>query len=697
MAYDVLLDYETRSEIDLTKAGHWRYASDTSTEVLCAGLAVRLAGGAWEKQGVAVLAGGADGVEAVENRVREAGEQVVTRERFVESMRGARRVVAHNAGFERAITACKFPELEIPLERWSCTMARACRVGLPAALEGLMKVIGGPPKDMEGNRVGLQCAKPRPIWKKKKTGPKWFEDAERLARVAVYCARDIDAEIFADNYLPELDEVEARRWRMVMRENTRGMRIDLDFLEKAWYLVDLGRREIEANVNAATGGEVSNLNSINDIKDFLKQYGIFRDNLRAVDLERYLTEDDTIPATARTVLEGRLAVAKSSIKKLAALKYRVMADGRVRDLQVYHGAHTGRTTGAGPQPLNLPRPGDVDVEAAREAILALDVERLRQCVAPHARKRVIGVTAGVKQARAPKAQVGIAEAVSGALRGVFIPSEGKKFAVCDFAGVETAALMTIAKQQDRLQQIRDQVRLYSVFASQIYGYAVDKNTHPVEDLLGKQGVLSLGYGSGPPKFVEMCAQYQILIDLPLSEKVVQTYRREFAPEVPRLWGALNAASIAAVQNPGTCYDAYGFLHLAQGDWLFTRLPSGRWLHYPGVELFTNRWGRPEISCLKYEKKQLVRKKLYGGLFAENVIQSLCRDAMVEKEELLDADPRFDVIFTCYDEIVCEVPEEIACECLADMAKLMSVAPTWLPEMPLRAEPWKKPGSFYKKE
>ena len=36
----LFFDIETRSTVDLTAAGAWRYAADASTEVLCVGYAV---------------------------------------------------------------------------------------------------------------------------------------------------------------------------------------------------------------------------------------------------------------------------------------------------------------------------------------------------------------------------------------------------------------------------------------------------------------------------------------------------------------------------------------------------------------------------------------------------------------------------------------------------------------------------------
>jgi hypothetical protein len=56
-------------------------------------------------------------------------------------------------------------------------------------------------------------------------------------------------------------------------------------------------------------------------------------------------------------LEIRELVGSASVKKLFAMENMASRDDRLRNLMVHHGARTGRPTGEGAQPLNMPKAG----------------------------------------------------------------------------------------------------------------------------------------------------------------------------------------------------------------------------------------------------------------------------------------------------------------------------------------------------
>ena len=64
-----------------------------------------------------------------------------------------------------------------------------------------------------------------------------------------------------------------------------------------------------------------------------------------------------LPPDVRRVLEIRQLIGSASVKKLFAMQLQASSDGRLRNLIVHHGARTGRPTGEGAQPLNMPRGG----------------------------------------------------------------------------------------------------------------------------------------------------------------------------------------------------------------------------------------------------------------------------------------------------------------------------------------------------
>lgn len=704
----MLLDYEGGSPVRLGDVGQWRWAADPATRLWCVGYTVRhIGGGAWAPPRVAVLDPGRDGLAAVKAKCDEFGVVLTTRQDFIDTVNASVQFVAHNVGMERAATVCKIPEVNIPVRAWSCTMARASVMGLPPSLEGLSALLGGPQKDGAGHKVMMQMARPRKARKDEDpTRLHWFDDAHRMALNYLYCQRDISAETYADDVLPELVPAEFERWQMIMDENARGIRVDMNLVERMQRMADEDYARAVEEAQAATGFAI-NLKSPKQLHEYLAQFGIKiadedgKDTLRAAALERFLLENShMLPESARVLLTGRLETVKSSIAKLSALRARVMADGRVRDLQVYHGAHTGRTTGSGPQPLNQPRPGDVEVTLARPCILAGDHMATRLAVAPHAKTRVLGTAAGVRNAKAPRSEVSVSEAVASCLRTVYVPSPGKVFLVGDFAQVETCALMDVAGEKEIVEKIKKynskelKGDLYCDFGEQIYGYPVDKKKNPAERQMGKQGVLSLGYNSGDETFVGMCAQYQMIIDVPFAADVIRKYKR-WVPGVPQTWRDFQEAATRAVQNPGRYYETRGFVYSCDtaGN-LKCRMPNGNHIYYPQSFVRPGRYGM-DLFGHAWKNKGWRLTHLYGGHLTENNIQKVCREIMVDAELVLHNDPRFDTLFSCYDEIVTEVDENRVDECLGFMRELMCTAPSYMPNMPLHCEPTVM--TFYQKD
>ena len=121
------IDFETRSAVDLRKAGMHRYAEDPTTEIVC--MSWRLGDGPVQRW--------------------RPGEPTPS-EIFWPG------VVAHNAGFERCIWNAKtpygWPELEIAEQ--DCTMARA------AAMGALRQVAGETAAVVVTRLTGVQASQP---------------------------------------------------------------------------------------------------------------------------------------------------------------------------------------------------------------------------------------------------------------------------------------------------------------------------------------------------------------------------------------------------------------------------------------------------------------------------------------------------------------------------------------------------------
>lgn len=407
-----LFDYETRCEVSVVDVGAYKYARDPSNEVLCVGWRSRPAKG--------------------------------------------RTFVAHNIAFEEAISQRHVPYWANHDFRWSCTASRARRLGIPGSLDGACNVMRTPNrKSADGHRVMLQVSQPRPQWVHQRKGAKYFEDAERLAATAIYCARDILAECDLDDVLPELPPHEYAIWDQIERANRRGLRLDLDLIAAMERIVGDNTREVLEEVRRLTGDDNFSLTAPQAVRDFCAKRGVFLEDLRAGTVEAVLNGHRSgarvVDPLIVKVLEGRQSVGKSSNAKLPAMRDRLEEDGYARDYAIYHGAHTGRQTGSKVNPLNMPRPyRGYDPDKVIAAIRAHDLEALD----------AMRVTPSL--------------AVSASLRGCIIAPDGKQFAIGDYSSVEPCVTFTLAGQWDAVEVLRRRESVYLLLGPAVWGREISK-------------------------------------------------------------------------------------------------------------------------------------------------------------------------------------------------------------------------------
>ena len=664
----MVLDGETRCDISVVDVGPHKYFADPSNEVLCMGW--RLNDGSPAK--VWILIGGADGRAAVERRVRESGRVVATKQDFVDDWRRAGVKVAHNAEFEICMMARHMPELSPREQYWSCTASRARRLGLPGSLGDACRVLKTPhQKSVEGHNVMLSVSQPRPVWRNNPALPKHFDDAERLSKTAIYCVDDILAESDLDLYLPELPPQERLYWEQTTRCNHRGIRLDRPLIEAMSTVIERSGAAIMEDVRRIAGPDFE-LTNVNAIKSFCADRGVYLDDLRAATvaakLDAHVSGARKLPEDVVTILRGRQeAGGKSSNAKLVSMAGRMMDDDRTRDTTIYHGAHTGRITGSGINVLNLPRPyKGFDQDFVIDCLQKHDLVELRK-----------------EQKVAP------AVAVSAAIRGVIVPSKGKRFVIGDYASVEPCCLFTIAQQWDAVEILRNKGNIYIEFGKGFYGRTLDKEKDLGAYTLVKSTVLGCGYGLGADNFV---AKLQAEgVDLPEHEirRAHGAYRERF-PQVKALWDGIGQAMKDAIAYPGRYWSYNGIHFFCDGYWLTCTLPSGRALYYPNARLQPGKFSEEVV----YEGWMRIDGRpagwgdvrTWGARTVENICQAICRDVMMEDELEVEALPGWNMIMEVYDELVAECPDDVPPgKALKVLLGIMSQPPKWLPMMPVRAE------------
>lgn len=429
-----ILDFETRADEGVSELGAWKYASQPSNEILCV---------AWS------------------SRPSETGRRVL---------------VAHNTGFEQAHLERHVPGFVLRPEEWSCTASRARRLGIPGNLEGACNVMRTTHrKSVEGHRTMLMVCQPKPTFARNPSAGKWFEDADRLAENAIYCGEDIYAERDLDDTLPELPPMEREIWLQIERCNRRGLALDADLLNAMGPLVAGEDERVLAELRALVGDVETFLTSPAKVRDFCAGRGAHLPNLQRdtvlATLDAHRAGRRLIDPVVVKVLEGRQIVGKSSNAKIPAMQGRLQPDGFARDYAIYHGAHTGRQTGAAVNPLNLPKPyKGYDQEKVVSQILRGDL-------------------AGMAKDR-----VSPTLAVSASLRGVIVAPPGKQLVIGDYSVIEPCVTFTLAGQWDAVKILRDKGDIYCEMASSVYRRAVTKE-YKAERALGKALVLGC-FGPG---------------------------------------------------------------------------------------------------------------------------------------------------------------------------------------------------------
>ena len=173
-------------------------------------------------------------------------------------------------------------------------------------------------------------------------------------RYGEYNLTDIASEAEASSKIPDQSPEELAWWTVHERINRRGVHIDRAGVENCIAVVEQVFAKYNAELLAITGIDAAS--KVAQLQTWLRSRHQYLDSLD----EEHVTEalkNPLLPPDVRQVLNSRAAAGSASIKKLYSIRNRLSHDDRLRDLYVYYGARTGRSTGEGPQPTNLPKAG----------------------------------------------------------------------------------------------------------------------------------------------------------------------------------------------------------------------------------------------------------------------------------------------------------------------------------------------------
>lgn len=640
------IDIETKSSVDIGKAGLYKYAQSEDFEILL--LAYRLDGSPVE---IVDLAQG----EKMRGWIRDA----------LRSPDVAKH--AYNAAFEwYCLNQAGF---ETPLEQWRCTMAHGLYCGYTAGLDATGRAIGLP-QDKQKLSAGKAliryfCVPCRPT--KANGGRAWNlprHAPEKWSLFKDYCKQDVvtESEILKRLSLFPMPEEEERLWQMDIRMNAFGVRVDGELIQGALEIDSESAGRLEEEARSLTG--LGNPNSAAQLLPWLRANGLELENLQKATVAEALGREG-LPEKVRRVLEIRQQLGKTSIKKYVAMEAAMGMDGRVRGLTQYYGANrTGRWAGRLVQMQNLPRNYLKTLDPARNLVKQ-------------------GNYAGVRMIYG-----NVPDTLSQLIRTAFIPSEGNKFVVADFSAIEARVIAWLAGEQWVNEVFATHGKIYEATASQMFHVPIERivkgNPEYALRQKGKVATLALGYQGGSNALIAMGA-----LDMGLSEEelpdIVQRWRGA-NPRIRDLWYAVEQAALEAMQTAQP-QAIHGLIFALEGDlvygqcFLTIRLPSGRKLFYPRPFLQENQFGRMAVHY--YTVGQQTRKwevtSTYGGKLTENIVQAIARDCLAETLRRIDA-RGLQVVFHVHDEVIIDAPPDVTVD---EICALMAEPIPWAPGLVLK--------------
>lgn len=664
----LILDYETRSKLNLKLVGAWEYSVHESTRILCV---------SW-RYGTK---------KQLKNQKSQVWCPLIHGRRppqaLLNGLRNARRIVAHNALFEQVITRNVLfrPGLYTAQEapalaptRWVCTASLAAVLALPRSLEGACNAYElGVEKDMEGRRLMLKMSKPRKATKHNKA--EWHEEEEDLKRLMAYCARDVDAETELFLRLPPLSPFERKVWVHNQRMNLRGFRVDRPLVKKILKLIKEETDHLHKETIRITDGALDNVRSVQALKGYLEaNHNIRFKNLQAKTIDDAI-KTGMVEGDAKRLLQIRQAVSKTSTKKYVAMEMRSRSDSRVRDILLYAAASTKREGGMGVQPQNFPRGiQGLDAWLAAEIVREADLKTIRLLYGDPM------------------------TLFASLLRTMLIPDKGFVFHCADYAAIETHVLFWIANHMKGLKALFERKDLYTEMAAFIYKVVEAKIAKESrERFVGKQVILGCGYMMSGPKFRKNLIQLTgIDIGAATANHAVASYRKLHAPVV-KLWGNIERASMMAVKHKGRRFKINRVIFYCDERFLHCQLPSGERISYYGPKLQWGMtpWKQKKLMLFHWGINSKTKKwefaPTYGAKLVENIVQSISRDLMLTSSLKL-RENKYTPILHVHDENLSQ--RRIGKGNQETFQKIMATVPKWAAGLPVRVEGWM--GPRYKK-
>ncbi|OYW62728.1 MAG: hypothetical protein B7Z31_00210 [Rhodobacterales bacterium 12-65-15] len=645
----------------------------------------------------------------------------------------------NSAGFEmkvwrHCVERYRWPPL--PLGQVRDSMAAARAFCLPGALGKASEVMAlKQQKNADGKRLLDKFSIPRnPTKANPALRIRPVDDPADAERLYSYCDEDVLTEQEAAGLIPPLSPKELEAWREDRIINDRGVQIDLEGVRNCIAIIDQAHARYNHELRTLTGGTVERASELAKLQGWLGAQGVHAAAMDEEAIEGLLAQE--LPPAARRALEIRQAVGSASVKKVFTMANMVSRDGRLRDLFIYHGARTGRPTGSGPQPTNLPNAAGA---------YAMECEG---CDKHYGTELTTCPWCGASSTFAHKVEWGVecaedaletfkprsldwAEyvwgnsmtALSNSLRALFIAAPGRELICSDYSSIEAVVIAMLAGEQWRIDLFRTHGKIYEMSASKITGipfaemmrhagYTDEQLAtnawwtqkpansgchHPSRKTIGKVAELASGFQGWIGSWLAFGAG-EFMSEDEIKSGILAW--RAASPAIVELWGGqernwnpefygVEGAFVQALLYPGALYRTHGMDFQMRGDVLFLKLLSGRELtyHRPRLAPSGRRTGTLSISYEGWNSNPKngpmgwYRMETWGGRLVENIVQATARDIQWHGVLALER-AGYPIVLHVYDEDVAEVP--VGFGSVEEFERIMGVLPEWCADWPIKA-------------
>lgn len=498
---DLSIDLETYSDIDIKKAGLYRYVESENFEILLFAYSIDFG----EVKAVDFTAG-----EALPKEIEDAlNDKDVVKHAF-------------NAAFE--ITCLLRTGYKTDVSQWICTIIYGLYLGYPASLDKLGKALNLP-EDRAKLRIGQALI--RFFCKPDKYGNRNYPEYEAPAETKSaegqdnqkrfekwllfkeYNRQDVVAEKEIYKILSEISVPEEvwKDWALDYEINKRGIKLDRELIEGALKLDKEYKEELTNRAKEITG--LRNPNSRAQLLNWLRTRRGYEDlqDLTKASVEEKINsvkpEDDQ---DAAEVLRLRPKLSKNSIAKYTAMETVISPnDDRARGLLQFYGSHTGRWCGRLIQCQNLPRNYIENLDTARELTKEANLRGMEFLYGDPS------------------------DTISQLIRTAFIAQKGYMLAVADFSAIEARVLAWLAGEEWRLNVFRTTGKIYEAAASLMFNVPAEKivkgNPEYALRAKGKIAELALGYQGNRGALISMGALRMGLEEKELDD-IVNLWRKK---------------------------------------------------------------------------------------------------------------------------------------------------------------------------